>query len=374
MAIHEDIEIQRLSANMNEMREQGHQIFLQQYLNDYHPGYASDEPELRLERYYEDMNIDYWTATVSQVIELVNRDPAYGYLFLEMILPALYEAMYDNVDYRQLLAFSVRDNRTVATQPYVTSEMTTVTREKGKGLAPGETPNRQKMSIGAKFTSPDDFGDIFEVDYSTVADVRIPVLNIFFRQYVKAVNVKKLVRILKTLISGDDATDVKTKTKVENGASTIGVKSTSNGLAYYDIKRVGIRFIRLSRQATSIVGPEDLINDISEMDEFKTPRDGKPISVFKISGVDPVPRNGIICDISDLTGKIIVVDKAAAIAEYVRQGLMIEQEKLISKRVIVVAFNERLHYQNLLRQGKVIVDPTKEFSSNGFPAYMTPIT
>jgi len=368
MALVENLRIDRLCAIMNERRARGEHIFLQQLLETEFPEFNNENQHL--EKYYTEMGVDYHNIAVRQLVELAERDPLYTYLYTETILPALYAALYENIDYRQFIAYSQTDTAPVVTQPYITPHLKD-TRKKGKELAPGETPETHKMEISAKFSSPETFGDIIEIDYNDIADVRLPVLNYFLGLYVLATNRSKLKRVTRCIIDGDDTTDVKSKVKVVNPVNVIGIENTTTGLTFFDILKPCVRMSRLQFHPTVIAAPETTIINISQMEEFKKPYEGKPIHSFKISGEPVIPENGVICEEVGTNNMLLTCGKAA-VAEYVTQGLMLERDKVISKRVIILAWSERLHYQKLMRQAALLIDTTKAFSSYGYASYMEP--
>ena len=369
--ITDQLMIQKLSAEMNELRLRGNQIFLQQHLETQYPEYSSDMPNFRLEKYYSDYGIDYHNLTVQQLVDLVEKDPAYGYLFVETFLPALFEALYTDADYTLLVAYSRNNDGEVITQPYIKPQKMRDTRKKESALAVGETPSTHKLDISAKFQSPDTHGDVIEIPYHTIRACRVPVLSYFLQLFVLNTNSGKTRRVVKVLISGDEAMDVKTKTKVDNSANIIGVRDTNNGFTFRDIKTPCLRMSTLNFPADRLVAPESIIDDVMEIDEFKKPYEGKPIHSFQVSGKNIIPSQGVICEDVGQDRMLLLCQKAG-VAEHVRQGLMMEREKQITKQMIVIAWSEVISFMNLMQQAKIVVDRTKAFSSNGFANYMEP--
>lgn len=371
--ITDQLKILKLSAEMNERRLNGENIFLHQHLETQYPEYGQDNPDFRLEKYYTDYNLDYHNLTVQQLVELNEKDPAYGYLFVETFLPALFEALYTDADYRELIAYSRTNTGEVITQPYVKPNTMKDTRKKTSALAVGETPSTHKLDISAKFQSPDTHGDIIEIPYHTIRACRVPVLSYFLQLYVLNTNFGKARRVVTVVINGDNATDVKTKTVVDNSANVIGINDTNVGFTFRDIKTPCLRMNSLNFPADRLVASESIMDDVTELDEFKKPYQGKPIHSFQISGRNIIPSQGTICEHVG-QDRILLLCKKAAIAEHIRQGLMMERERQITKQMIIIAFSEVLSFMNLMPQAKCVVDRTKAFSSNGFADYMTPTT
>jgi len=368
MPLTDNMSIERLHSQMNERRLNGENIFLRQFLSEEFPEFGSQDTQL--EKYYYEMGFDYYNTTVSQIVDAAVREPAYGFLFRETVLPALFEALYDDADYRTLLAYSQIDTSATVLQPYVESTFTD-TRKKEKRLAPGETPSTHQINIKGKYTTPEDYGDTIEIPYNTIADTRLPVLNYFLAIYALATNRGKLRRVVDVVINGDGATDILTKQKVVNSANILGVRDTEAGLTFRDIKTPCLRMARLGFPVTVAVGPEDIIDDISEFDEMKRPYEGKPLYSFKISGRNLIPSEGLICD--DVgAGRVSLISRRGSVAEYLREGLTLNIDQFHSKRIIVMNWNERLSYQKLMRQSSVVIDSNLTFASNGFASYMVP--
>jgi hypothetical protein len=368
MALPDNLKIEKLSREMTEKRKNGRNIFLRQHLNENYPEFYSENPDFRLEKYYAEMGWNYHNMTVKQAIDMAEGDLAYKFLWTETVLPALFEGVYVSADYRYLLASSNPDNASQVTQPYIEAENIRQSHGKKNITPPGVEPDINEIGVSGKTKSPQKYMTAYGLKYETIQDCQLSVLAEFLKIYTEVEDSGKLDDVIDTIVNGDGAIDPATKQTVDSSAAEIGVLDTETGLTFADYEQTCIRFSKIKRPLDLCIGSETTIRNIRNWNEFKIPYQGTPIHDFKIMGIDPLARDGIIYD--DMENKILLVCKKACVTEKVKQGLLIEEERLVTKQKIIVVLSERLSFLNVLRSSKVIIDPAKAFASYGFPAYL----
>jgi hypothetical protein len=369
MALVANMKIEKLHNEMVAIRKQGRNIFLRQHLNESYPNFSSSDPDMRLEKYFAEMGFDYHTATVKQAIDMAEGDLSYKFLWTETILPALFEGVYTSADYRYLIASSKPDKSSQVTQPYIEAENIKKSHGKKNVIPPGTEPDENEVGISGKTKTPEKFMTSYSLKYETIQDCQISVLSEFLKIYTEVEDSGKLDAVIFTIVEGDDAIDPSTKAKVDSSAAEIGVLDTQNGLTFPDYEQTCIRLSKIKRPLDLCIGSETNIRTIRNWDEFKIPYQGKPIHDFKIKGIDPLARDGIIYD--GMEEKILLICKKACIAEKVKQGLLIEEERIVTKQIIKMVLSERLSFLNILRSAKVVIDPSKTFTSAGFPDFLS---
>ncbi len=306
------------------------------------------------------------------MINLADGNDVYAWLWYEILLEAIHDAFYADIDYTRLLAFSRQCNGKIITQPFIKTENIKQSHGKGKEVPKGVAFKEDYIEVGDKRKDFKDYGKALKIPYNDIQDTPIDILAEFLVDYLKVISIGKAEDAIDTLVNGDGAVDSKGD-PVDSSACVIGIK-TPGTLTFFDIKKACIRLSRLKRNANIMVGSEFDLTDYSEMDEFKVPRIGQPIIPIKFNGKETIPRDWEISESSKLgNGKFMLLNTAYGVAEYVRQGLKLEKERLVSTRMIVVAFSERIAFMNRFRNSKVVVDTALDYTTNGFAPYLTPL-
>jgi hypothetical protein len=365
----QQMKISILHNLMEERRSGGEHVTLRMMLRSDFPEYHSHNLDLQLERYYYDMGVNLSQTTVSNMVELAEDNEDFKWLWYETLLGAIHTAVYTDPLHKLLIAYSLNRKSKVITQPIISTENIKSSHKKGKEVAPGGTFEEDTITVGDKTKKFGKFGKKVNLPYEIIYDVTIPVLAEFLKGYMGVVWDGKLDMVLDVIMNGDGAQNSKDEA-VASSAAVIGVDDINSGITFKDIKRACIRLSRLKRPANIMVGDEEKVNEITELDEFKKRFEGKPLHILKINGYNALPGEAVIAD-GIAAEKLLLINSKNCVAEYVKQALMIEKDKIISRQVIEVVISEYICYMNLFRNAKVVLKDDAAFSSNGFPDWMT---
>jgi len=365
----ESMRIMKLSRIMDERRLAGEPTTLRMLLNEMYPKYNPDNPAMNLEKYYQDMGITFHRTTVSNMIELAESSEEYKWLWKETLLAAIHTAAYTDPLHLLIIAYSKTHTGKVATMPMIDTSDMRSSYKKEKAVAAGGTFEEDSITFTDKTKKYQKFGKTLKIPYEVISDCTLDVISEFMKGYMGIVFDGKLDMVLDALISGDGATN-SLEQAVDSSAAEIGVDNTTNGIQFKDIKRGAIRLSRLKKPADVMIGSEAMINNITELEEFKKRYEGTPLSPLTINGYKSLPDAALITDTVN-ENDLVLVSKNNAVAEFIKQALMIETDKIISRQMIEVVISEWLCYLNIFRDAKLIIDGSKAFSSNGFPSWMT---
>lgn len=156
-------------------------------------------------------------------------------------------------------------------------------------------------------------------------------------------------------------------------APVIGVENTSNGITWYDLARVAIRFGLIGHVGTQIIANETTGLNYLNLSEVKNKQQGTPLLTTALKTPLTMPEELYVSGAVGAS-KVIVQDPSASIVQLTAQPLLIETERLVMKQITGTAMSIYTGFAKLQRKASVIIDGSIAFSGNGFPSYMTPLT
>lgn len=151
-------------------------------------------------------------------------------------------------------------------------------------------------------------------------------------------------------------------------APVIGIKTT-NTLAYRDLLKIAVRAGRMGRSLTTMIGGEEMAIDILDLPEFSKRESGTTQANLNIKS--PIPQNldffinGVVDD-----NQVIMLDKAASLLKLNGMPMKVESERIVSNQTEAFYASLETGFAKMYRDASIILDRTKDFSTNGFPAYM----
>lgn len=166
---------------------------------------------------------------------------------------------------------------------------------------------------------------------------------------------------INTLINGEQKDG-------SEAAPVIGVK-TPNTLVYRDLLRILVRMSRMGRIPTTMLGGEDMALDILDLPEFSQRESGTTRANLNIK--TPIPQtldffiHGAIDD-----DQALMVDKRAALIKLNGFPLKVESERIVSNQTEAFYASLQVGFAKLWKDSVIILDRTKDFATNGFPAYL----
>lgn len=167
-----------------------------------------------------------------------------------------------------------------------------------------------------------------------------------------------------TLINGDQADG-------SLSAPVIGVY-TQNSLVYKDLLRAWIRMGRIGRAPKRMLSNEDIAIDILELPEFKG-LNGLATVQTKIQMDDnaiPTSQGYSVHGAMPSANQIMLVDTSSALIKLNASALRIEADRIVEKGLNATYVSIHTGFANLFRDGRLIIDKSLAFSTNGFPTWM----
>ena len=141
------------------------------------------------------------------------------------------------------------------------------------------------------------------------------------------------------------------------------------GIQYRDLLRVWIRASRLGRQFRTIIGGEEQALDLLDLPEFKLRSSGTTDARLNLK--TPVPNSAdFYIHGGTPADEVMLVDPAAAMIKLTAKQLMLESERIVSNQTEAIYASLTTGFSKMYQDASILIDATKEFSTNGFPDYM----
>lgn len=191
--------------------------------------------------------------------------------------------------------------------------------------------------------------------------VSIDVMAIFLRDFGIQLGYALDALALDVLINGNNADG-------SESAPVIGVKATGS-ISYRDLLKIWVRGSRIGRNFNNMVGGEDQAIDLLDLDEFKKRESGTTQATLNVKS--PVPNQANFWIHPGVPDKqLLMVDKSAAMIKLNAQALMLESERIVSNQTQATYVSLTSGFSKMYQDASLLLDSSKEFSSNGFPDYM----
>lgn len=330
-----------------------------------------------LEKYLEEMLTenaehtggvtDIRRITVRQFLDLGDD---FIKLFSELILGVVTDGYRAVFDLAELLALSIDTSSTAITLPIIDTKPLSKMVGADESVETGVEFKKDFVTVGTKTVDVGDFGRQIDLPTSTVEDLPFDILSVILRQRGIALAIDKVTYLIDIFKNGDRGVNRKKKS-VADSIATIGVTSTENGITFRDILRAAVRMALKGFPASNILAEEEQFIDIQCLEEFWKKEQGSPRVQLKVKGGIKIPDTiwPIITGIGD--SSCIVHCPESCTGEFKRQGLKIETQKLITKRLHEVVVSTRLGYMNFFRAARVLIDGTQTITEAPFPDYMS---
>ena len=278
------------------------------------------------------------------------------FIIPEMILTAI------RVDYEG----SSFHNNWIATTQNVTSrdiKMPYIKRGNAvpRKLAQGESIPFGTVRFGQKAAELYKVGIGFKLTDELVDQSSIDMLYTFLGEVGIDLSIGADSEALNVLINGEQADS-------SESAPVIGVGNTTTGFTYKDIKRGASRMERLKRAVTRVLYGEDDGLDIALLDQFKGFAGGTKLGQI----------NGMMGKILSLQEDVFVMpddqlmllSPSRCMAKLRWKGLKTETRRNPQNQEEELFVSDYIGFAILRRDGRLIIDKSIEFASNGFPTYM----
>lgn len=316
---------------------------------------------ISMDAFYEDLGINPSRDTISNIVTL--PDNSVRWLIPEIIRSALRLGLRKAPIWADLIAAEETLANPTATIPHLNMS-DAIPRYVGEA----ETIPEGNVSYGQKTLKIKKMGRGIKIPYEVMQYVSINIISVFLQDFGVKLNHGIDGLLIDTLINGEQANG-------SESAPVVGIQVPGT-LAYRDLLRVWVRMGRIGKIPQAILGGEDAALDALDLPEFKTNAFGgnaaagvptsnqiqlksaiPSSSAYYIHGAMPADQH-------------MVIDRTSSIIKYNSQPLLVEQDKVISNQTIETYASLTTGFGILFRDGRVIVDQSLDFSTNGFPSYM----
>lgn len=307
------------------------------------------------EDYFKAVGFNPKVDTMENIYSMPN--PELRWLVPEIVREAIYLGMREAPFYPNIIASDQPINGLTAIMPFVNMSDANPAR-----VNEAETIPLGTVSFGQKSVNLFKIGKGFKVTDEVRSYVSMDVMAIFLRDFGVQLGYAMDALAMDVLVKGN-------KLDGSESAPVIGVGDTTKGIQYRDLLRVWIRASRLGRQFRTIIGGEEQALDLLDLPEFKLRSSGTTDARLNLK--TPVPNSAdFYIHGGTPVDEVMLVDPAAAMIKLTAKQLMLESERIVSNQTEAIYASLTTGFSKMYQDASILIDATKEFSTNGFPDYM----
>lgn len=320
-------------------------------LNDYIHDVWGTTPET----FYTKLGVNPAEDTIHNLFNTPNQS-------VRWLLPEIYRSsislgLKNGPIYPDLIAAEEGIKQPSIIMPYI-NQADAMPRKVGEG----ETIEMGTLTYGHKTVKVYKVGRGIKIPYEMRNYCSLNVIAIFLKDLGLKMGKGLDGLAIDTLVNGDQVNG-------SESAPVIGI-ATANTLIYKDFLKPWVRGSRLGRSYGNMVAGEDTMMDIMDLAEFKT-KNQTGTTVATLNVKTPVPTaSNLYCHGRVDADQIILVDQSKALIKLNAQPLLVESEKIVSNQTDATYATLTTGFANLFRDGRIIMDTSLAFGSNGFPTYM----
>lgn len=311
-----------------------------------------------LEAFLSDLGIDPNIDTIANLQVKGDFEGGYRWLIPELIRPAMRLGLRNAPIYNNFISAEETITQTSIKMPHW--NMSDATPEY---VNEAETIPIGTVSYGERDVAIRKMGKGFVMSYEVLQYVSVNVANIFFEDFGIKLGQGLDVMAIDTLVNGDAADG-------SLSAPVIGVEDTAENIQYIDMVRAYIRMSRIGRVPTAQLAGEATSLDYLLLPEVK----GRAAFQADMS----VNANGIVLPTAQNhyihgnvnSNQMILVNRNFAMMKLNAQPLLIERDRIVSNQTMEIYATLTTGFANILRDGRLIIDKSIPYSSNGFPSYL----
>ena len=310
---------------------------------------------LSLNDYYDKLEVNVKRDTMHNIFTM--PDQSIRWLVPEIIRSAIYLGMKEAPFYPNIIASDQAINGLTAIMPFVNPSDAAPAR-----VNEAETIPLGDVSFGQKSVNLFKVGRGFKITDEVRNYVSLDVMAIFLRDFGVQLGYALDGLALDVLINGNQSDG-------SESAPVIGVGDTAAGIQYKDLLRIWVRASRLGRNFKTMVGDEEQAIDILDLPEFKNRQSGTTMATLNLK--TPVPNSAdfyIHPGVPD--NELLLVDPRAALIKLTARQLMLESERIVSNQTEATYATITTGFSKMYQDAAILLDDTKKFSEDGFPAYM----
>lgn len=353
VTIPEKLHSKKLHLELEAFRSKGNDITLSQHLKDNYDG-------MTVTKLYEELGVDPTNVTIGGLVD--KQDDAVRWLVPEIFRDAIRKGVINNPIYTD---FIIREES--VSQPKQTMPFWDLTglNNAPKDISPAESVELGTLKYGSKTVSINKQGIGLLIDDEAIRFTNVSLMSIFLQDVGVKLGSRLGNSMISTLINGDQASGAE-------AAPVVGV-TTANSMDYADFIRVFVRGSLRARKWLRVIGNEDTVNFMLNMDEFrKTNKLGNPELGLNVK--TPVPRD-IDAYVHNAVpaGQLIMVDPSVTMVQLTAIPLNVESERMVQRQVNGTYVHLMTGFAIIQRDGRIILDRTQAISAAPFPAWLAPL-
>jgi len=319
--------------------------------------YLQERLQLSMDGLYEDIGLDPTVDTIQNIINL--PDPAMRWLLPEIYLDAIRLGLRKNPIYPSVIAGEQSVKQTSVTMPAIN-----MSDAKPKYVGVAETIALGDVSFDQKSVKISKIGRGIRVPDEVLQYVALNVVGIFMQDWGVKLGMAMDTLLINTLINGDQAGGI-------DSTAVIGV-TTANAVVFRDLLKPWVRFSRLGKNPSVMIGGETISIDILDM--LTTTRYyGDQRATVSLKLKTPLPTNASIFVHGAMPDtQVIMLDPSDTIIKLNAQPLLVESDRIISNQTQETYMSLTTGFATVMKDSRLILDESILFSGNGFPTYFDP--
>lgn len=317
---------------------------------------VTDRYNLSQADFFEKLGINTHVTTMENLFTM--PDQQIRWIVPEIIREAITTGMRQAPFYPQIIASDQPINGLRATMPII--NMSDATPSK---VNEAETFPLGTVSFGQKQVSLFKIGKGFKLTDEVKNFVSLDVLSIYLRDFGVQLGYAMDTLAMDVLLNGNmiDGSE---------SAPEIGVYNTTKGITYKDLLHIWVRGSRMGRNFTDMIGGEDQAIEMLNLPEFKDRASGTTAATLDVKSPIPNKANFYIHP-GTPENQLLLVDRSAALIKLTARQLMLESERIVSNQTEAVYASLTTGFSKMYQDASLLLASNKEFSSNGFPEFMT---
>ena len=299
-------------------------------------------------------------AIVSQGPVTIDRTGNQRWLNREVFLEPVMTGAVQTSFYQDLVV-----GEEPVSQPTVTVPKVDLSDAKMQDTEEAATIEEGSVTYGSKQVTLKNKSTGLKVSYDAIQFNSLSLAQIYFLDVGRILAHTLNNMAIDALVDGDQA-------DLSENAAVVGVEVTANKITWYDLTRIAIRFSLLGRTTTVAIGNETTALDYLNLSEVKNKQfPGAPLLATMMKTLLTMPES-LYASQRIAANKLLLLDPSMSLVQLTAVPLMVETEKIISKRLEAAYASYYTGFAKLQRNASVIVDGSILFSGNGFPAFMSP--
>lgn len=317
--------------------------------------YFKDTQGTTMDTVYNDLGVNPTVDTIQNIINM--PDNSMRWLIPEIYRDAIRLGLRKAPIYPNLIVTEQSVSQTSVKMPAIN-----MSEAAPKRVGIGETITTGSVSFDQKEVKIYKYGRGFKIPYEIVQYVPLNLVSIYLQDFGVKMGMGLDNMAILTLLNGDQANG-------NDSIATIGVK-TPTDITYRDMLKPWVRLGRLGKNANQLIAGEDMAVEVLEL-LTNTRLVGTPR--MNVSIKSPLPQNSNVYVHGSVPANVaIIVDPSSTLVKLNAQPLLIESDKVVANQTQEVYATFTTGFATIFRDSRLAIDMSKDFATNGFPAWMDP--